>query len=421
MVSPKDNRTYNVSRSPIHHLDGSISQMIIYRDVSELKDMEQKVQQATKMEAIAILASGVAHEFNNALMGIMGNLELFKMDLPADERADKYFEAMQDSGHRMSRLTDQLLAYAQGGKYQPRDLKLDDFIVVETLPILQHDITPTVRVETHFPKDVSYIKADYTQMQMVLSAILTNSNEAIEDEGVIKISAGNENIDEDFAKQYSGLKPGPYVFLVIEDDGKGMDEETRSRIFEPFFTTKFQGRGMGMAAVYGIIKSHDGAITVESEPGKGTVIHIYLPAISAESREKEEKAVKEPKVELAMGEGTILVIEDEERQRVVACGILTKLGYLAEAVSSGEEAIKYMKENTVDLIVLDMVMPKGINGRETYQQIIKIRPGQKAVIASGYAKTKEVDIAQELGAGKYIKKPYTLEKIGVAVKKELEK
>jgi len=258
-------------------------------------------------------------------------------------------------------------------------------------------------------------------MQMVLSAILTNSNEAIEDEGVIKISAGNENIDEDFAKQYPGLKPGPYVFLVIEDDGKGMDEETRSRIFEPFFTTKFQGRGMGMAAVYGIIKSHDGAITVESEPGKGTVIHIYLPAISAESREKEEKAVKEPKVELAMGEGTILVIEDEERQRVVACGILTKLGYLAEAVSSGEEAIKYMKENTVDLIVLDMVMPKGINGRETYQQIIKIRPGQKAVIASGYAKTKEVDIAQELGAGKYIKKPYTLEKIGVAVKKELEK
>ena len=365
MVSPKDNRTYNVSRSPIHHLDGSISQMIIYRDVSELKDMEQKVQQATKMEAIAILASGVAHEFNNALMGIMGNLELFKMDLPADERADKYFEAMQDSGHRMSRLTDQLLAYAQGGKYQPRDLKLDDFIVVETLPILQHDITPTVRVETHFPKDVSYIKADYTQMQMVLSAILTNSNEAIEDEGVTKISAGNENIDEDFAKQYSGLKLGSYVFLVIEDDGKGMDEETRSRIFEPFFTTKFQGRGMGMAAVYGIIKSHDGAITVESEPGKGTVIHIYLPAISAESREKEEKAVKEPKVELAMGEGTILVIEDEERQRVVACGILTKLGYLAEAVSSGEEAIKYMKENTVDLIVLDMVMPKGINGRET--------------------------------------------------------
>ena len=371
------------------------------------------------MEAIAILASGVAHEFNNALMGIMGNLELFKMDLPADERADKYFEAMQDSGHRMSRLTDQLLAYAQGGKYQPRDLKLDDFIVVETLPILQHDITPTVRVETHFPKDVSYIKADYTQMQMVLSAILTNSNEAIEDEGVIKISAGNENIDEDFAKQYPGLKPGPYVFLVIEDDGKGMDEETRSRIFEPFFTTKFQGRGMGMAAVYGIIKSHDGAITVESEPGKGTVIHIYLPAISAESREKEEKAVKEPKVELAMGEGTILVIEDEERQRVVACGILTRLGYLAEAVSSGEEAIKYMKENTVDLIVLDMVMPKGINGHETYQQIIKIRPGQKAVIASGYAKTKEVDIAQELGAGKYIKKPYTLEKIGVAVKKEI--
>ncbi|MBW2610694.1 MAG: response regulator, partial [Deltaproteobacteria bacterium] len=242
--------------------------LVILNDITERlqaeeekKKLEAQLHQANKMEAIATLAGGVAHEFNNALMGIMGNIELLKMDLPEDERRDRYFGAMKDSSHRMSRLTDQLLAYAQGGKYQPKNLKLDAF-VIQTLQILQHDLSPEVRVETHFSK-VSYIKADNAQMQMVLSAILANSNEAIEDEGLIKITAGNEDVDEDFAKQHPGLKPGPYVCLAIEDDGKGMDEETGSRIFEPFFTTKFQGRGMGMAAVYGIVKNHDGWISVD--------------------------------------------------------------------------------------------------------------------------------------------------------------
>ena len=219
------------------------------------------------MDAISILAGGVAHEFNNALMGIMGNIELLKMDLPEDERRDKYFEAMKGSGHRMSRLTHQLLAYAQGGKYQPKNLQLDAF-VIQTLQILQHDLSPEVRVETHFSKDISVIKADNAQMQMVLSAILANSNEAIEEEGLIRITAGNKDLDEDSLKQHPGLKPGPYVCLAIEDDGKGMDEETRKGIFEPFFTTKFQGRGMGMAAVYGIVKNHDGWIHVDSELGR---------------------------------------------------------------------------------------------------------------------------------------------------------
>jgi PAS domain S-box-containing protein len=164
----------------------------IIRDISEKQRLEAQLQQATKMEAIATLAGGVAHEFNNALMGIMGNIELLKMDLSENERVDKSFDTMKSSGHRMSRLTDQLLAYAQGGKYQPKDLKLDDF-TIETLPILQHDLNPEVRVETHFPRDIAHISADQAQMQMVLSAILANSNEAIEDEGLIKITAEKKN------------------------------------------------------------------------------------------------------------------------------------------------------------------------------------------------------------------------------------
>jgi len=275
--------------------EGRPATLSFLRDITAQKSLEAQLQQSNKMEAIAILAGGVAHEFNNALMGIMGNIELLRMDLPEDERRDKFFETMKTAGHRMSRLTDQLLAYAQGGKYQPKDLKFNDF-VIETLPILQHDLSPTVRVETHFPKDISYIRADNAQMQMVLSVILNNSNEAIEDEGLIRITAENKDVDEDFTKQHPGLKPGPYVCLTIEDDGKGMDEETRNGIFEPFFTTKFQGRGMGMAAVYGIVKNHDGWIYVDSELGKGTTVRIYLPAIEIEI-EKPKKA----KVEVATG------------------------------------------------------------------------------------------------------------------------
>ena len=388
------------------------------RDISKHKQMEAQLQQTQKMEAIATLAGGVAHEFNNALMGVLGTIVLLKLDLPENERTDKYFEAMNESGHRMSRLTDQLLAYAEGGQYQPRNLKLDDF-VIETLPILQHDLSPEIRVETHFPKSTSYIRADHAQMQMVLSAILTNSNEAIEDDGLIRITAGNKDIDEDFTKQHPGLKPGPYVCLTIEDDGKGMDEETRSGIFEPFFTTKFQGRGMGMAAVYGIIKSHDGAITVDSEPGEGTVVRIYLPAISAEKR--EQKAVKEPKVEIAMGEGTILVIEDEEPLVDMFRQILERLGYRVLVAETGKEAVDLAKtfDGRIDLALLDIKLPD-MDGGRVYPLIMEARPDLKVIVCSGYSIHGPARKILDAGAEGFIQKPFSIEPFAEKLKEVLE-
>jgi len=392
----------------------------VVRDISEKQRLEAQLQHANKMEAIATLAGGVAHEFNNALMGIMGNIELLKMDLPEDEGRDKYFEAMKGSGHRMSRLTDQLLAYAQGGKYQPKDLKLDDF-VIETLPILQHDINPEVRVETHFQKDISYIKADHAQMQMVLSAILANSNEAIEDEGLIKITAGKEDVDEDFAKQHPGLKPGPYVCLTIEDDGKGMNEETRSGIFEPFFTTKFQGRGMGMAAVYGIVKNHDGWIYVDSELGKGTTVRIYLPAISAESKEQGAKAVKQPEVELATGEGTILVIEDEEPLVKMFRKILERLGYRVLQARTGKEAVELGRtfDGQIDLALLDIKLPD-MEGGKIYPLIMEARPDLKVIVCSGYGIHGPAQDILDAGAEGFIQKPFSIAAFADKLKEVLE-
>ena len=352
-------------------------------------------------------------------MGVMGNIELIKMDLPDDERRDQCFEAMRDSGHRMSRLTDQLLAYARGGKYQPEDLKLDDF-TIETLPILQHDLSPEVRVETHFPKHISYIKADHAQMQMVLSAIVANSNEAIDDEGIIRIGAENKDIDVAFTKQHPGLKPGPYVCLTIEDSGKGMDEETKDGIFEPFFTTKFQGRGMGMAAVYGIIKSHDGAITVESEPGKDTVVRIYLPAISAESKQKA-KLVKQPKTEIAKGEGTILVIEDEESLVGLFRQILERLGYRVLLAETGKQAIELARtfDGQIDLALLDIKLPD-MDGGRVYPLIMEARPDLKVIVCSGYSINGPVQDILDAGAEGFMQKPFSIAPFAEKLREVLE-
>jgi len=308
-----------------------------------------------------------------------------------------------------------LLAYAKGGKYQPKNLKLDDF-VIETLPILEHDLNPTVRVETHFPKDISYTKADYAQMQMVLSAIFTNSNEAIEDEGTIRITAENKDVDDDFANQHAGLKLGPYVCLTVEDDGRGMDEETRDGIFEPFFTTKFQGRGMGMAAVYGIVKNHDGWIYVDSELGKGTTVQIYLPAI-----EVEVEQAKKAKAEVTTGTGTILMIEDEDVVIEVIQAMLEMLGYRVMVAKTGKDAIKIAEtfDGQIDLALLDIKLPD-IDGRNLYPLIMKARLNLKVIVFSGYSIDGPAREILDAGAQDFIQKPFSIATLSEKLKVVLE-
>lgn len=249
----------------------------------EERKLLAQIQHAEKMQAIATLAGGVAHEYNNALAVIMGTIELIMMDslIMRTERV-KYLESMRSAGDRMARLTKQLLAYARGGKYLLKDLSLADF-VTETMSALRHQIHPGIRVETSFPEGLSAIRADHAQMQMVLSAVMANASEAIADNGLITITAENRYVDNGGLTDRPDVKAGKYVCLSIADDGRGMNEEEKARIFEPFFTTKFQGRGMGMAAAYGIVKNHGGWISVDSEISRGTVVQICLPAASKPS------------------------------------------------------------------------------------------------------------------------------------------
>jgi len=376
--------------------------------------LETQLQQTQRMKAIGTLARGIAHEFNNALAVTSGNIELLQMHLPDDKNIDKYAKQMMDSVHRMAGLTTQLLAYARGGMYQPKALSLN-YLVKETLPVIQHNIASTIQVETDLSADISNVKVDPTQMQMVLSAVLTNASEAMEDKGHIRIITRNEEVDEVFAKTNPDLKPGSYVCLTIEDEGKGMDKETADKIFEPFFTTKFLGRGLGMAAAHGIIKNHGGSISLYSELGKGTLVQIYLPAMEAQAEQAKKTEIK-----VITGTETILVIEDEDLVIDVVHQILEGLGYRILLAKTGNEAVNIAKtfDGDIDLALLDIVLPD-MDGNKLYPLIMKTRPNLKVIVCSGYAIDGPAQEILEAGAQDFIQKPFSLETLSKKLRKAL--
>jgi len=388
----------------------------IIRDVTQSRRLQMQLHDSRKMEAIATLAGGIAHQFNNALTPIMGNIDILQMDYAQDDDLMDTLQQMKESCRRMANLTSQLLAYARGGKYAVQVVSPNAF-VLDTIPLVEHTLHPEVRVETDLPPEVSAVKADPTQMEMVLSALIANANEAMEGPGRIRIAAADVELDQKFMTHH-GLTPGPYVCVSVEDSGKGMDEETRQRIFDPFFTTHFLGRGLGMAAVYGIIKNHGGAIEVESELGKGTVVRVYLPAIGPGRKEEGAKGDKKREVEPESVKGTILVIEDDEMVMDLAHAMLERLGYRVLAAGTGKEAVDSVKafDGEIDLALLDIKLPD-MSGSQVYPLIMEERPGLKVVVCSGYALDGPAQEILNAGAVDFIQKPFSIE----TIKEKLEK
>ncbi len=386
------------------------------REAEEKTRLRSKLNDAQKMESIGTLAGGIAHEFNNAIVAVSGNIELLQMERPTDQIVNKYAESMKKSSHRMTRLTSQLLAYAGGGKYQTKTISLNDF-VVDTLSIVQHNIDPDIRVETDLASDALNIRADLTQFQMVISSILSNASEAIEGRGKIRIKTSIEEISDAFAKINPDLSPGPYVRLTIEDDGKGMEKDIKSKIFEPFFTTKFQGRGLGMAAVYGIIKNHNGSITVDSEPNIGTKVSIFLP-----TEFEEPKETSESKHLVETGTGTILIVEDEEIVRDVTRAMLERLGYRILETETAKQAIKMVEsfDGDIDLALLDIKLPD-MEGGNLYPIIKKARPHLKVIVCSGYALDGPAQEILDAGADGFLQKPFSIRTLSEKLKILLEK
>ncbi|MBU1163090.1 MAG: response regulator, partial [Proteobacteria bacterium] len=277
-------------------------------------------------------------------------------------------------------------------------------------------INPIIKVVTELSGDISNVEVDSVQMQMVFSAVLRNSSESMEDRGRIRIITRNEEIDENIAKNSPDLKPGAYACLIIEDEGKGMDKETLLRVFDPFFTTKFQGRGLGMAAALGIIKNHGGSILIDSEPGKGTVVRIYLPAVVGQAEQIKDAEIKE-----TTGTETILVIEDEEFIIDVMRPALERLGYHILVARNGSEALYIARtfDGDIDLAVMDIVLPD-IEGDKLYPLIMEALPNLKVIVCSSYG--LDDSTAQEIldaGAQDFIQKPFSVKSLSVKLRKVL--
>jgi signal transduction histidine kinase len=258
--------------------DGRPFVLAVVRDITERKRVEKQLRKIQQLEAVATLSGGIAHEFNNALNIVSGNIELLKITLAEHEKVGPMTRQALDSVERMHRLTNQLHAYARGGKYRAKSVKLDE-LVKSVLRDFFPRLPSGVHMDTDLPDTISSINADTGQLQMVITAVLTNASESLEDAGDIRVRVSEKKVDGAYTATHPGITPGHYVTLTIEDNGRGMDEETKNRIFDPFFTTKFQGRGLGMAAVYGIIKNHDGFVYVDSGQGSGTTVSILLPSM----------------------------------------------------------------------------------------------------------------------------------------------
>jgi two-component system cell cycle sensor histidine kinase/response regulator CckA len=380
------------------------SMVVILHDVSVRKRLLGQLQYAQKMEAIATLAGGVAHQFNNALFALTGNMELIQIVSKGEGRLEKYLGPMRSSIDRMTDLTGKLLAYAQEGKYKPIRTALNATIT-ETLPLIQCAVDPCVEVKAQLDEFISPIEADPAQLQMVLTAVVANAAESIEGKGRIRITTTQVAVDTRSEDIPAHVKPGPYVCLAVEDTGRGMEESIRERIFEPFFSTKFQGRGLSMAAVYGIIKNHGGFILVNSEPSHGTRVRIYLPA--KEHEEREEGCVMD---QTPNGNGTILVIEDEEAVIDVSRAMLEHLGFNILEARTGSEALKVAQsyDGPIDLALLDIGLPD-MDGRKLYPLIKEARPEMKAIVSSGYAIEGPAQEILMAGAEGWIQKPYTFQ------------
>lgn len=386
----------------------------------EKEDLQYKLARARKMEALGLLAGGVAHDLNNILSGVLSYPELLLMDLPPDSRLRKPLETIRDSGQRAAAVVSDLITVARGVASQrdvldPGDLarRFLDGPEFGTLKQGHADVTVTLKSQD----DRLNVKGSAVHLEKALMNLVANAVEAVEKSGEVTIVIENRYLDKPL-KGIGESAKGEYVVLSVADNGPGISTEDRERIFEPFYTRKIMGRsgtGLGLTVVWNTVRDHDGFIDVRTGDW-GTVFDLYLPA----SRERAKQEKTSGALDELRGNGeTILIVDDEPAQREIAGEILSRMGYRVHSVDSGEAALAHLRRESVELLLLDMMMPPGINGRETYQQAVALRPGQKAILASGYSETADVRAAQRLGAGKYLRKPYTIDALAQAVQEEL--
>jgi PAS domain S-box-containing protein len=390
---------------------------------NERRNLEARLQRAEKMEVLGQMAGGVAHDLNNVLGALTGYSELLLVEIPEGQRARNYIEKILQSTEKGAAIIQDLLTLTRRGVTVSEVINLNNvvagFLMTPEFEKIK-DYHPHVGFRTIYDKNILNIKGSPIHLEKALMNLVSNAAESISGAGEVTIRTENRYLDMAVGG-YDKVKEGDYAILAVSDTGMGIPAENKDKIFEPFYTKKTMGRsgtGLGLTIVWGTVKDHNGHIDVLSTVGEGTTFTLYFP-ITRDGLIAPQQ--KEP-VEQYLGRGeSVLVVDDIAEQRDIASRMLTILGYKVHAVSSGEEAVKYLQEHKADILVLDMIMAPGIDGLETYQRVLEVNPKQKAILVSGFSESDRVREAQKLGAGAYVKKPYVMEKIGMAVRDELNR
>jgi PAS domain S-box-containing protein len=395
---------------------GNVANLVYVRDISERKKAEEEqqklqiqIQHTQKLESLGILAGGIAHDFNNLLMGIQGNANLALIKLPAGIQANKYIKKIEKASQQLATLTNQMLAYSGKGRFVLEILNLST-LVEEMTQLLKVTISKKVTLRYNLEKQLPDIEADAAQIRQVVMNLIVNASEAIGDKtGVISVKTGILQADSSiFAETYldQKLPEGKYVFLEVSDTGAGMDEQTKNKIFDPFFTTKFSGRGLGLAAVLGIVRGHRGTIQVFSKPAKGTTLKVLFPAVKKNLAKRSDKSKKG---EAGVSEfGTILIVDDEAVVRDVAGSMVENAGFRVLKASDGRKGVEVFKKNSHKIIavILDTTMPN-MNGEETFRELRRLYPTVKVILSSGYNEQEATSHFVGKGLAGFIQKPYT--------------
>jgi PAS domain S-box-containing protein len=396
--------------------DGQVLWHGFIRDITERKiaekerrQIENKLVESAKLESLGVLAGGIAHDFNNLLTGILGNASLARQDLPPSSPGQPMLDQIEQSARRAADLCKQMLAYSGRGRFMIQRLDLNT-LIEDTTHLLQISISKNCVLRFNLATSLPAISADATQLRQIIMNLVINASEAIGSRsGVLALNTGVARVDAEYLRSFrpdASPAPGDYVFIEVSDNGCGMDAATLARIFDPFFTTKFTGRGLGLAAVLGIVRGHKGGLKVYSEVGKGTTFKLFFPCAAGKAEAIDEPHPTDPQF---AGSGTVLIADDEETVRTVAARMLEYLGFSVVLASDGREAVeKFRAEpSRFVFVLLDLTMPH-LDGEEAFRQLRLLNPGVRVILTSGFNHHEAINRFVGKGLAGFIQKPFEL-------------
>ena len=432
VIADKEGNARDVEARYVPHFDADhkvLGYFVLAVDISERKRAEEerrtidrKLLETQKLESLGLLAGGIAHDFNNLLTGILGNASLSRMVLPEGSAVLSYLEEIETTSRHAAGLCKQMLAYSGRGRFVIQNLSLSD-LIEDMDQLLRLSISKKAVLKLDLPDDLPPSKADASQIRQIVLNLVINASEAIGDQsGLIVVATGMMRADRQYLETAAlspDIAPGDYLFVEVSDNGCGMDAEAKQRIFDPFYTTKFTGRGLGLAAVLGIVRGHKGALKVYSEQGKGSTFKILLPC-SDEPESKVASTVTERESRTILA-GTILVVDDEEIVRAVAARVLEACGCDVVVAADGREALDRMAERPegFDAVVLDLTMPH-MDGIETFRELIKLNPKIKVLLMSGFNEQEAISQFTGKGLAGFLQKPFDSQDLWFKLQQILE-